>query len=75
MATNRRMFGTLDRLLLIYCFGAAVGVVLFVLIFKALGLLVEIPLFLVPSLLGFHLIGRAYRAGQHRGPQPQTRTR
>jgi UPF0716 family protein affecting phage T7 exclusion len=61
--TKRNLFNTLDRLLLVYSFGAALGVVLCVWIFKALGLMVEIPLFLVPAALGFYLIERAFRAG------------
>ena len=73
MTVNRKLFSTLDKLLLAYSFGAALGVVVFVFLFKALGLLVEIPLFLVPTALGFHLITRAFRAGarDNQGSQAQ----
>lgn len=63
MTTRRNPFSTLDRILLAYSFGAALGVVLFVFVFKVLDLRTEIPLFLVPTALGFYLIERAFRAG------------
>lgn len=63
MTPKRNPFGTLDRILLVYSFGAALGVVLFVFVFKALDLRTDIPLFLVPTALGFFLIERAFRAG------------
>ena len=74
MTEHRKLFSALDKLLLVYSFGAALGVVVFVFLFKAFGLPVEIPLFLVPTALGFHLISRAFRVGAREtlGSQAQT---
>lgn len=65
MTTNRRLFSVLDRLMLVYCFGAAIGSFLLVFVFRSLGLPGEIPLFLVPAALGLYVIDRAYREGRH----------
>jgi hypothetical protein len=54
----------LNRILLSYMFGGALGAAAFVYILKILGLLPpEAALFLVPMILGCTLIERAYRMG------------
>jgi hypothetical protein len=66
MTMSRRtpVFNPLDRLLLKYAFGAALGAAALVAVFRALGWPGEVALFLVPAGLGWHLITRAYRTGQ-----------